>query len=288
MHPILYTFHNVPWFGDVPIRSCGVMVMLGVVAGTWWLAGALRALGVQDKDAVGDLVTLAIITGFLGARWTYLAIHPEAWHGPLSLIALWEGGIVSYGGFFGGAIGSWWFARKRRIPVPRLGDAMMPALFLGQIFGRIGCFLVGDDYGRPTDLPWAVTFPNPKPPGSLIPDELAGVPLHPAQLYLSLMNLVIFLVLARVFWRRRYDGQVLWLTMVLYGIGRFLVEFTRGDDEARGFFGALSTAQWISIATVALGLLVRAKLPHTPVAPVRPAPSPAPAPRGAPHGRGAA
>jgi prolipoprotein diacylglyceryltransferase len=101
------------------------------------------------------------------------------------------------------------------------------------------------------------------------------------------MNVILFLVLSRMFWRRKYDGQVLWTTMVLYGVGRFLVEFTRGDDEARGFFGSLSTAQWISLATIAFGLLLRARLPHTPVKPLAPL-APAPTPRGAPHGRGAA
>jgi phosphatidylglycerol:prolipoprotein diacylglycerol transferase len=181
-------------------------------------------------------------------------VHPEVWHGPLSLIAVWEGGIVSYGGFFGGALGGMWYARRHRIPIARLGDAVLPALLLGQAFGRIGCFLVGDDYGRPWDGPWAVRFPDVE--GGLIPAHLVGVPLHPAQLYLSLMNLAIFGATAWLFARRRFDGQVLAATMVLYAVGRFLVEYTRGDDVERGALGALSTAQWWSLATIVLaGLL---------------------------------
>ena len=253
MHPILFKV-TLPWLGERSVGTFGVMVMLGVIAGSLWLARALRRLGITDKDAASDLVTLAVVTGLLGARWTYLAIHPDALQSPIDLIALWKGGIVSYGGFFGGAVGAIWWARKRRVPIPRVGDALMPALFLGQAFGRVGCFLVGDDYGRPWNGPWAVAFPAKE--GGLIPPELVGVPLHPSQLYLSLMDLLIFLITARVFARRRWDGQVLVLTMALYAVGRFLIEFTRGDDAARGFFGALSTAQWWSVVTAALALVL--------------------------------
>ncbi len=256
MHPILFKVW-LPWLGERTVGTFGVMVMLGVIAGSLWLARALRRLGITEKDATSDLVTAAVITGLLGARWTYLAIHPDALQSPIDLIALWKGGIVSYGGFFGGAVGAIWWARRRRVPIPRVGDALMPALFLGQAFGRIGCFLVGDDHGRPWDGPFAVTFPQKE--GSLVPPELVGVPLHPSQLYLSLMDVLIFLVAARLFARRRWDGQVLVVTMALYALGRFLVEFTRGDDAARGMYGQLSTAQWWSVATavIALMLLVR-------------------------------
>jgi len=257
VYPILFKLW-LPWIGEVPVKSFGVMVMLGVVCGSLWLGRALRRLGVQDRDAASDLVTWSVITGLLGARWTYLAIHPDALRDPLDLIALWRGGIVSYGGFFGGALGAIAWARRRKLPVARVGDALMPALFLGQAFGRIGCFLVGDDYGRPWDGPWAVAFPARE--GGLIPEHLVGLPLHPSQLYLCAMNVLIFASMAWLFARRRWDGQVLVTTMLLYALGRFLVEFTRGDDAARGFLGALSTAQWWSVATAAIALLAWLRL----------------------------
>jgi phosphatidylglycerol:prolipoprotein diacylglycerol transferase len=251
MHPILFKIF------DHPITTFGVMVMLGVVTASLWLGTALRRLGVERREAVGDLVTVTLISGFLGARILYLIIHPEAYHGVLSIIALWEGGIVSYGGFFGGAAGAIWFARKNHLTVSRLGDAMLPALALGQAFGRVGCLLVGDDYGKPWDGPWAVTFS--KIEGGLIPEHLIGVPLHPSQIYLSLMNLAIFGVTAWMFGRRRFDGQVLAATMLLYAIGRFCIEYTRGDDFERGSLGALSTAQWWSLGTAALAVLLYAR-----------------------------
>lgn len=258
MHPILHTFHDLPWVGDLPIRSFGVMVMLGVLAGAWWLRGALRRIGVEQRDAAGNLVTVAVITGLLFARWTYLLIHPEAWHGPISLIAFWEGGIVSFGGFLGGAVGAFWFARRHGLSFALLGDALLPALFLGQTFGRIGCFLVGDDYGRPWAGPWAVRFPALA--GSLIPEHLVGVPLHPAQLYLSAMSLGIFLTTAALFRRRAYDGQVLVTAMMMFAVGRFLLEYTRGDDAARGIYGPLSSAQWAALVVLAVALLSRGRL----------------------------
>jgi phosphatidylglycerol---prolipoprotein diacylglyceryl transferase len=263
VHPILFKLPE--WLGAKTVGTFGVMVMLGVIAGSLWLSRALKRIGVTDRDAASDLVTWAVVVGLLGARWTYLAIHPEALQGPIDLIALWKGGIVSYGGFFGGALGAWIWCKRRRLPPRLVGDAMMPALFLGQAFGRVGCFLVGDDYGKPWDGPWAVRFPAIE--GSLIPPELIDVPLHPSQLYLCLMNVLIFLSMAWLFRRRRWDGQVLITTMLLYATGRFLIEFTRGDDAARGVYDNLSTAQWVSLATFAIaGVLWWRYRAHSPPA----------------------
>lgn len=268
MHPILFKV------GDFPITSFGLMVCLGAIAGTLWLRRALRAFDLKGGDPVGDLVTWAVLLGLLGARLFYVVLHPAALRAgdgslqPLKLLALWEGGLVSYGGFLGGALGAWLFARRQRLPFARLADALAPALALGQSIGRVGCLLVGDDHGRPTDLPWAITFPYEltaagekvaAKEGCLIPRELLGVPLHPSQVYLSLMNLALFWILARAFGRRRFDGQVVGLGMALYAVGRFGVEFTRGDDAARGVFAGLSTAQWISLAILPLALWLLAR-----------------------------
>ena len=259
MHPILFHLPSwLPWIGSAPIKSFGVMVMLGVIAGSLYLGRALRRIGVTDKDATSDLVTWAVVTGLLGARLTYILIHPEAVQSPLDVIALWKGGIVSYGGFIGGTLGMIWWSRRRKLPIPRVADAIGPALFLGQAFGRVGCFLVGDDYGKEWNGPWAVKFPDIE--GSLIPPELMNKPLHPSQLYLCLLNIIIFSSMAWLFTRRRWEGQVMVGTMLLYAAGRFLIEFTRGDDAARGYYGPLSTSQWGSVLTAAVALLLFARL----------------------------
>lgn len=257
MHPILFRFPEAwPLIGGFPLRSFSVMVLLGVLMAAFWLKRKLYPAGGPEADRSFDkLLWRCLVLGFLGARLTYVAIHFDAvYHGPLSLFAFWEGGLVSYGGFFGGALGGLWFCRSANIRPAVLGDLTLPALTLGQAFGRIGCLLVGDDHGAPWDGPWSVTFDAV--PDSLIPAELVGVALHPAQIYLSLMNLAIFLSMAWLHPRRSFDGQVMTTTMMLYAIGRFSVEYTRGDDAARGIFGAFSTSQWWSLVTFVLALLL--------------------------------
>ena len=272
MHPILYRFPEAwPLIGGFPIRSFSVMVLIGVLIAAWWMRHKLFPQGGEAADRLFDkLLWRCLVLGFFGARLTYVAIHPEVYHGPLSLIAFWEGGLVSYGGFFGGALGGLWFARSAGMKAAVLGDVALPALCLGQVFGRVGCLLVGDDFGAPWDGPWAVTFTGV--PDSLIPPELVGVALHPAQIYLSLMNLVIFTSMAWLYRRRRFDGQVMTATMILYAIGRFSIEFTRGDYEARGMFSGYSTSQWWSLVTIvlALALMLRFRKQSAGTAPTTP------------------
>lgn len=259
MHPILFRFpESIPLLGGLALRSFSVMVLIGVLMGAWWVGRAFKAQGITQQGAVDHLVRNALIFGFIGARILYLVVHPEAYQNLVSLIAVWQGGIVSYGGFFGGAFGAWLFARRWKIPFTRLGDAGLPALFLGQVFGRIGCLLVGDDHGAPWNGPWSITFSGVEE--SLIPRDLVGVPLHPSQIYLSLMNLVIFLICITVGRRRKFDGQVFGLGLILYAVGRFTVEMTRGDDAARGIYGAFSTSQWVSVGTALIGILMLIKL----------------------------
>jgi phosphatidylglycerol:prolipoprotein diacylglycerol transferase len=264
MYPILFRFPDaIPLLGGHALRSFSVMVLIGVLMGAWWIGRAFKEQGIDQRGAVDHLVRNALICGFIGARMLYLLVHPEAYQNLVSLIAVWQGGIVSYGGFFGGAFGAWLFARRWKIPFPRLGDAALPALFLGQVFGRIGCLLVGDDHGAPWNGPWAITFSGVEE--SLIPAHLVGVPLHPSQIYLSLMNLVIFLICITVGRRRRFDGQVFGVGLILYAVGRFCVEMTRGDDAARGIYGAFSTSQWVSLGTAILGVVMLIRLRHGPL-----------------------
>jgi len=259
MHPILYRFPEwIPLLGGLPLRSFSVMVLIGVLMGAWYVGRAFKAQGINAPGAVDHLLRNALIFGFIGARILYLIIHPAAYENVVSLIAVWQGGIVSYGGFFGGAFGAWLMARAWKIPYTRLGDAGIPALLLGQVFGRIGCLLVGDDHGAPWDGPWAITFTAQE--GGLIPPDLLGVPLHPSQIYLSLMNLIIVLILVAISRRRRFDGQVFAWGLILYALGRFLVEMTRGDDVARGIYGAFSTSQWVSVGTMVIGITMLLKL----------------------------
>ncbi len=132
-----------------------------------------------------------------------------------------------------------------------MADLCGPAIALGQAIGRIGCFMAGDDYGSPTHLPWAVTFTHPD--AAEIGGAPLGVPLHPVQLYESLICLAIFFFLVWMTRRKRFDGQIILLYSGLYAVARFLLEFVRGDAD-RGFLlgGLLSTSQFIALAVLLL------------------------------------
>lgn len=280
MHPILWSFpEGWPLIGGFPIRSFSVMVLVGVLAASWWIRRQLFSTGAKDDDASFDhLLRNSLIAGFLGARLTYVAIHPEVFDGKdlfdraVTLIAVWQGGIVSYGGFFGGTVGMWMWCKARKFSFAKLADVMAPALILGQVFGRIGCLLVGDDHGSIwLDGPEWLVVRFPDIPHSLMPRELIDQPLHPSQIYLSLMNLVIFIIVAARYRKRRYEGQTAAWTMALYAVGRFLVEFTRGDFAARGGFSLadsstieaqsfLSTAQVWSVITLGIAVWAMVKL----------------------------
>ena len=263
MHPIIWSFPETwPLVGGFPLRSFSLMVLLGVLAGAWWIRRELfPGKTPEDNQAYDHLLRNSLITGFLGARLTYVAIHPEVFDGKdlfdraVTLIAVWQGGIVSYGGFFGGAVGTWLWGRAHKISFARLSAVMIPALILGQVFGRIVCLLVGDDYGSIwRDGPEWLVVRFPDIPHSLIPTQLIDQPLHPSQLYLSFMNLVIFVVVVAIYRRRRYDGQTMAWAMALYAIGRYIVEFFRGDFAERGGIGFLSTAQLWGIVTLGLAI----------------------------------
>jgi phosphatidylglycerol:prolipoprotein diacylglycerol transferase len=152
-----------------------------------------------------------------------------------------------YSGFIGALIASaMFFWRDSRLPFWRTADLCGPAIALGQSIGRLGCFMAGDDYGRPTHLPWAVIFTDAD--AARIGGAPLGIPLHPVQLYESIVCAVLFAVLLRLTRRKRFDGEVILSYSLLYAIARFMLEFFRGDAD-RGFVfgGMLSTSQSIAL-----------------------------------------
>lgn len=243
MHPRLFT---TPFF---TLHTFGVLLALALLASMWWLMRAARRDDLSP-DRLMSLGLWAIAGGILGAKLLpvlrtlpeYLAQPSQLWS--MSLI---ESAGDFYGGFLGalGAVAIH-FWRHPELPVWRTTDLCGPAIALGQAIGRIGCFMAGDDYGKPTHVPWAVIFTDPD--AARIGGAPLGVPLHPVQIYESLVCFALFLFLIWLAHRKRFDGEIILAYTLLYAVARFVLEYFRGDAD-RGFvFGGLfSTSQFIGI-----------------------------------------
>jgi phosphatidylglycerol:prolipoprotein diacylglycerol transferase len=247
--------------GSFSISPFGVMMALAFFGGYAVLSRNLVKLGAGTDDDAGGILLAAGIGGIVGAKLYYAALHGD-WH-----LLFDRAGLVWYGGFLGGAAAVIWTVRRRRLQVWSVADAAAPGLALGYAIGRIGCFLVGDDYGVPTDRPWGVAFPVGLPPstaGYLRRDLGIDVPLsvpddtllrvHPTQLYETFGGLVIFglgVWLLGRFGRKR-PGVVIGAVLALLSVERFVVEFFRAKDDR--FLGGFTLAQAFALGLFALGV----------------------------------
>jgi phosphatidylglycerol:prolipoprotein diacylglycerol transferase len=238
MHPLLFQF------GIIKLHTYGLMIVIGFLTGLYLLHTAAKRNGLNPEKVV-DIAFLGLGFGLLGGRLVYILTRLDYFsQHPIEVFYFWEGGLVFYGGFLGGAFAFWYFSRKYKMPALKVMDIATPSLAIAHFFGRLGCFSAGCCYGKPAspDLPWAVIFRDPL---SLAPP---GIPLHPTQLYDALNALVIFSVLMFMRKREKFTGQLLVIYMLLYSIGRSIVEVFRGDS-IRGFVidPYLSTSQFLSI-----------------------------------------
>jgi phosphatidylglycerol:prolipoprotein diacylglycerol transferase len=202
-----------------------------------------------DAQRITDMAVFLLIGGLLGAKvmllvvdWSYYSQNPR------ELLSLFQSAGVFYGGLLGAIPVAWWYARRHSLPGWRTADVMAPGVMLGQAIGRLGCFSAGCCHGRPTTVPWAVTFRDPYAARSVgVP---LNIPLHPTQLYESAAALLIFAGLLWIARRKRFHGQVMLSYVVLYAAARFVIEFFRGDASRGSVFGVLSTSQFLAIIMV--------------------------------------
>ena len=242
MHPILIKI------GPISIPTYGFFVAAGFLLG---LALALRRAHQEgiNPDVITDLAFYILLGTLLGARIYYVGEHFSYFKTrPWEALYLWKGGLAFYGGFIGALAMALWYVKKHHLPLWPLADLVAPSIAAGEAVGRLGCFSAGCCYGKPCHLPWAVTFTNPR---SLAP---LGIPLHPTQLYHALANLLIFLVLLWIYPRRKFYGEVFAAYLFLYGLGRFSIEFLRGDP--RSYLGPLSLPQWFSMLAMGVSIIL--------------------------------
>ena len=225
--------------GDFEITSFGVLVALGALAGMFVFQRELRRAGLPG-DAINAALA-GVLGGLAGAKLIWaIEFHRTA---PFLDLLLSRGGLSWFGGFAGGLAAGLTTLRRYRVPLVRGLAAASPGLALGHAIGRVGCFLVGDDYGSPSTLPWAVAFPKGLPP--------TDVPVHPTQLYEAVPLVIIAWLLVR--WRRHGvpDAVVLSRYLVLAGATRFAIEFVRINAPV---LGPLTLAQLWSIGLMAAGV----------------------------------
>ncbi len=246
--------------GPFSVSPFGVLLVAALFAASLQLRWGLRRVGssaARAADDAGALLLAAAVGGIVGGKAYYALLYGD-WHLLYS-----RAGLVWYGGFLVGAAAVLVVIRRRRLPAWRTADAVAPALALGYGVGRIGCLLVGDDYGVPTDLPWGMTFPEGPIPtvardlerefGVELPPDVAAdalVAVHPTQIYETVAALLIFWFGRSLLARGAAPGGVVLPIVGLLSIERFLVEFLRAKDDR--FFGVLTLAQVIAAAILVL------------------------------------
>lgn len=234
---------NLFTIGEIPIRGYGTMIAIGVILCI--LMGGHRAKkhGLSD-DIVYDIALYGLISGFIGSKLLFVIVEFDFFlQDPFS--ALGSRGFVVYGGIIAGVLAAIIYCRLKKVSFLTYFDLLMPSVALAQGFGRIGCLLAGCCYGRETTSAFGIIFPE----GCQAP---AGVKLIPTQIISSIGNFIIVLILIWFAKRAKHIGSVGILYMVLYSIGRFLIEMLRSDD--RGAIGVLSTSQIISIGILLLAI----------------------------------
>ena len=234
--------------GPLTLYGYGFMIAIGVLAA--WLVVEQRARKLHLAcEHIFYLVLWCVLGGFASAKILFwITEWKEVIRNPLEMLS--SDGFVVYGGIIGGILAGWIYCKVKKLNFLTYFDLMMPSIALAQGFGRIGCFLAGCCYGRETTSRFGVVFPE----GGLAP---AGVKLIPTQLISSAGDFLIMIVLLLYYRKNKKDGtpgNVGFLYMLLYGVGRFLVEFLRNDN--RGGAWMFSTSQWISIVIVAGGIVL--------------------------------
>ncbi|HOJ20521.1 MAG TPA: prolipoprotein diacylglyceryl transferase [Armatimonadota bacterium] len=232
----------------LPVRAYGFMLMTGFAAGLLYLKRASRGTALPPEGVV-DLILGLLLVAIISSRFLFVLLQWESYSDDWrEWFRVWEGGLSFHGGLGGGILFVVWYARRYGLRFWWLADLIAPGLALGYAFARVGCFLNGCCYGRPTSLPWAVQFHDPPLSTHLTP------PSHPVQLYAVIANLALFGILAHVWRRKRYDGQIAGLYLILYSVYRFVAEGFRKGVTGNLFALGMTEAQWASLAIAAAGV----------------------------------
>ena len=236
--------------GPITIHSYGLLLAVAFIAGIWLASSLARKEGL-NPDSIWNMGLIIIFSALVGAKillflsdYSYYSQNPRE---IFSLSTLRSTGVY-YGGLLLALAASAWYLNRAKLPGWNVADLCAPGIALGQAIGRLGCFSAGCCYGKPTTLPWGISFT------SRYAFDNVGVPLntplHPTQLYESIGAMVLFLLLLWRLKHRRFMGQIILEYLILYASLRFVIEFFRDDDRGFVLHGLLSTSQFIGILTI--------------------------------------
>lgn len=256
MHPTLIEI------GPFALHSYGFMLALSFFFGILLAARRAPARGVTS-DQVFDTSLVIVFASVIGARLMYVLFHRAEVHSFIDVIAVWRGGLTMYGGVLAAMAAAWFYLRRRDIPFLRMADIVAPSLGLGLMLTRVGCFLNGCCYGKPTESALGVRFPESTFGGQLF----AGEALHPTQLYSSAVGLVVVLTLLAIDRRRMAEGRLFAFYLILAGLGRFALDFFRFYEANVYVLVSLTVNQMISLGGVLVGVLLFVSRRHASPAP---------------------
>ena len=257
-------FPRLIQIGSFSLPTYGVLVAAAFLVALAMASRFAKQRGINGEKVVNLGVYCALV-GMLGAKVLMIALDPEFRTHPgeiFSLATLQSAGIF-FGGFVLAVVFAIFYMRAQGLPVLATSDLFAPGLAIGHGIGRLGCFAAGCCWGKPTKLPWAVTFRNPNATTG-VP---LGIPLHPTQLYEAFAEGIICLILVAQLRRQHRDGQVIGLYALLYGCVRFGVEFLREHDSSNPLGGPFTLEQWISLVVAVVGIYLLVRQVRT--APVR-------------------
>jgi phosphatidylglycerol:prolipoprotein diacylglycerol transferase len=260
MRPVLFKF-----FG-MQITTYGTMLAIALFACYFLARRTFRQAGFKLSDTqIMDICVLSVVSGVVGSRALYVLQNIGSFGSFFDLFKVWEGGLSFHGGLIGGTIAMVIYLKRKRIPVMRAGDAILPCVLIGLSWGRIGCFMNGCCFGKVSSVPWAVQFPAGSPAfykhqnlELLAEDATRSLAVHPAQFYATVLAVLTVMFLLWLQGKKKPDGTVLAASALVYGITRFVLEFFRDDDVAMA--GGLTQSQFLSMGIFAAGVLLFAVL----------------------------
>ncbi len=247
MHPILIQI------GSFTLYTYGLFVAIGFMTAVWVSQTLAKPYGIKPH-IIADIFFIILISGILGARSLCVLINFDAYKTNfVKVFKVWEGGFVFFGGFILATIVLSAYLKQKKYKIWQIADIIAPGIALGHAFGRLGCLFAGCCYGKECELPFAISFSHPQ---SLAP---LNVLLHPTQLYAVISNIVLFIILLWIQKKKRFDGMVFLIYLMLYALFRSIIEFYRGDFRGDFFFDFLSMSQGIgiSVSVIAFIFLLR-------------------------------